>query len=176
MRIRVLQGKDTSEEIPDEVLMVGHEPIPEQLSEVKSDTRIAEPDTVSLKEDNENVEDIPPPPTTEAIVALSTAEEDVSQPVPTDGDVVPPAATEGDVPPTSTIEGDDSPPTATEEDLPPPPTTGQDVPPPLTSEEGVPPLSREVQAETDSEEAKKESGVDSKGLLTLFVVQMHLNR
>lgn len=55
IKLRELQGKDTSEDISDQILLLEH--APEGMAEVlPSDTHIAEPDTVSLREDNaENV-------------------------------------------------------------------------------------------------------------------------
>ena len=143
MKIRELQGKDTSEDVPDEVLWLKHEP--EQIPDVQSDTRIAEPDTVSIKEDN--VEGIPSPPTTETSVSP---------------DVPAPSATEGvNTPPSST----------TENEVTPSLTTEGDVPLQSTTENDVPQQTSEATAATESEDVTKthattddSNGVDSKGL------------
>ena len=66
MKIRELQGKDEVEDVP--VIEDEPEPEPEPVPEPKSDTRIAEPDTVSLKEDEEKKDDdVAPPPNMESI-------------------------------------------------------------------------------------------------------------
>ena len=144
MKINELQGKDTSEDIPDEILLVEQQP--EEIPEVQSDTHIAEPDTVSLKEDNEH--DVPPPPTTDAPVenVIPPAEDKIVSPSETDGEVS--AETKEDILPSS--EGETAPPS--EENV--PPTT-----------EGVPPASTtEADAEKSAETTEKSNGVDSKGL------------
>ncbi|CAB4011157.1 Hypothetical predicted protein [Paramuricea clavata] len=155
VKLRELQGKDVSEDIPDEVLWLQHSQ--EQIPEVQSDTRIAEPDTVSLKDDN--LEDIPSPPTTER---RPSHEKDVSS----EGDSLP--TTEGvapsDTPPSSTTQGEVAPPS--EGDIPPPLTTQGDVPPSFTTEK-------------DAEDTKKangtteeSSGVDSQEIAELLETAM----
>lgn len=66
VKTRELQGKDEVEDVP--VIEDEPEPEPEPVPEPKSDTRIAEPDTVSLKEDEEKKDDdVAPPPNMESI-------------------------------------------------------------------------------------------------------------
>lgn len=157
VKLRELQGKDASEDIPDEVLWLQHSP--EQIPEVQSDTRIAEPDTVSLKDDN--LGDIPSPPTTER---RPSPEKDVSSE--TEGDSLP--TTEGvapsDTPPSSTTQGEVTPP------------SGGNIPPPLTTQGDVPPSST---TEKDPEDTKKangttedSSGVDSQEIAELLETAM----
>ena len=156
MKINELQGKDANEEIPDEVLLVEQQP--EEIAEAQSDTHIAEPDTVSLKE--ENKDDVPPPPTTDTPVQ--------SDAPPAEGIVAPPSETEGEV--LSSSKGDVS--VETKEDAPPPSTTDSEVAPspqedvPPATEADVPPSSTTTakDAEKSGETTKNSSGVDSKGL------------
>ena len=154
MKINGLQGKDTSEDIPDEILLVEQQP--EEIPEVQSDTHIAEPDTVSLKEDNEH--DVPPPPTTDAPVGnvIPPAEDKVVSPSENEGEVVPPSGTEGEV---SAETKEDILPSSEGEVAPP---SEENVPP---TTEGVPPASTtEADAEKSAETTEKSNGVDSKGL------------
>ena len=156
MKINELQGKDASEEIPDEALLVEQQP--EEIAEVQSDTHIAEPDTVSLKEDNQD--DVPPPPTTDTPVKSDAppAESEVASPSETEGEVFP--CSKGDV--SVETKEDTPPPSTTDSEVAPPPQ--EDVPP--TTEADVPPSSTTTakESEKSGETTENSSGVNSKGL------------
>lgn len=83
VKIRELQGQDTSEDIPDEVFLFENEA--EQLAKMQSDTHIAKPDAVSLNEE-------PPPPPEESpspeksVPLTSLIEKDASPPPQKDGE------------------------------------------------------------------------------------------
>ena len=70
--MRELQGGDGNDDIPEAEIEpeAEQEPIPEAGKEM----HIAEPDAVSLKECEENKDDVPPPPTTDESATDESAE------------------------------------------------------------------------------------------------------
>ena len=72
VKLRELQGKDADDVIvPEDDVIADKEAV--MVEEVQSDTHIAQPDAVSLKEEEiENKDDVPPPPTTDDQETLAT--------------------------------------------------------------------------------------------------------
>jgi hypothetical protein len=149
VKLRELQGKDTND-IP-EMQHLEHQP--EEIPDVQSDTRVAEPDTVSLKEGV--VEDVPPPLNAETRVSPVPPSSEIE--APPSSEIKPPPSAENGTPPSAVTGGDDAPS---------PSTTQNEV----ATEEGVPPPPNTEDA-TNNEDANKASGtteesngIDSKGL------------